>query len=196
MLKFFLIGFLGVFLPGPDMLLILRISLSSKIQNAFLTLFGILTGNFVYVIPVFFGISIYLKKFINYFLILGSLYLIYIGFSSLRIREQTFFKQLNVPNHYTNPYLLGLFTNLSNPKAMLYFASVLLPAFQMESSLFLLVSFFLGVISAFVSLIFIGVSISNWIESHLLYKIQIIFSILFIGYGITLFINGLNFFFK
>ncbi len=196
----FFIGFVGVWLPGPDMFLIFRTSINDGFRKAIYTLFGILTGNLIYILFVILGISLYLEKFINYILLFGSLYIIYVGFFSLKLKKDNLIiKNNSIKNHsnFTKKsyYLNGLMTNLSNPKAILYFTSVLLPAFYEEILLWNFVLFFIGVIFAFLSIIFIGVFLGNKIPNEFLYYINLVFSLVFIFYGLYLGFEAIQFLF-
>ncbi len=190
MLKFFLIGFLGVLIPGPDMLLVIRISLIEGIRKAILALSGIITGNIIYILPVIMGYIFFIKNYIPYFMILGGIYITYLGWLIFNTYELKNGRVMNFQNYY----LLGLFTNLSNPKAMLYFASVLLPALLESRNFYIpIIYFFVGVILAFLTLIIFANSFHQWIYKKTnLKKINIIFSAIFFVYGIYLIYTGIQ----
>lgn len=192
-LRFFLIGFVGVWLPGPDMFLVFKTSLNEGFRKALLILFGILTGNLIYIMPIIFGFYFYIKNFILFLLIPGSIFIIYIGISNL-VSIKNFENFIKKTHSYSNKnyYFIGLFTNLSNPKAMIYFSAVLLPAFQKEDLIVLfLLSFFVGVILAFLSIILIGILLLDWIKIWFIKFINIIFSFVFIFYGLFLLIQSI-----
>lgn len=193
-LQFFLIGFIGVWLPGPDMLLVFKISLNFGFRKALVVLLGILTGNIIYIMPIVLGFYFYIKNFINFLLIPGSIFIIYIGISNL-ISIKNFENFTKKTQNYSdkNYYFIGLFTNLSNPKAMIYFSAVLLPAFQKDDLviLFLLV-FFVGVILAFLSIILTGIFLTDLIKVRFIKFINIIFSFVFIFYGSFLLVQSIR----
>lgn len=194
MLEFFFIGFLGVWLPGPDMLLIFRTSINFGFKKAFWTLLGILTGNLIYLLPVVLGVYFYVKDFINYILFLGSFYILYMGVSSLRLKkdENLLKKEIDTKHSRSNDYVKGLFSNLSNPKAMLYFASVLLPSSRKEAFLIDIGFFLIGVILAFFSIIIVGIFLSNSIQDKYIHIINFVVSFIFIGYGLYMSMNAIK----
>jgi threonine/homoserine/homoserine lactone efflux protein len=192
MIKLFLIGFIGVLIPGPDMLLVVRTSMFYGYKKGIQVLLGILTGNGIYVLSVLLGFSVILNEFISYLFILGGLYIIYLSFQVLKIES------VEIPSENSkqaNFYAKGLFTNLSNPKAMLYFASILLPALMesLSNQFLLIFSFFVGVILAFLMLIFLGDFFYGLVQDKKnLKKTNYIFFIIFFIYGIYIIFLGVK----
>jgi len=192
MIKLFLIGFIGVLIPGPDMLLVVRTSMFYGYKKGIQVLLGILTGNGIYVLSVLLGFSVILNEFISYLSILGGLYIIYLSFQVLKIES------VEIPSENSkqaNFYAKGLFTNLSNPKAMLYFASILLPALMesLSNQFLLIFSFFVGVILAFLMLIFLGDFFYGLVQDKKnLKKTNYIFFIIFFIYGIYIIYLGVK----
>ena len=192
MIKLFLIGFIGVLIPGPDMLLVVRTSMFYGYKKGIQVLLGILTGNGIYVLSVLLGFSVILNEFISYLSILGGLYIIYLSFQVLKI-ESVVIPSEN--SKQANFYAKGLFTNLSNPKAMLYFASILLPALMesLSNQFLLIFSFFVGVILAFLMLIFLGDFFYGLVQDKKnLKKTNYIFFIIFFIYGIYIIFLGVK----
>jgi threonine/homoserine/homoserine lactone efflux protein len=192
MIKLFLIGFIGVLIPGPDMLLVVRTSMFYGYKKGIQVLLGILTGNGIYVLSVLLGFSVILNEFISYLFILGGLYIIYLSFQVLKI-ESVVIPSEN--SKQANFYAKGLFTNLSNPKAMLYFASILLPALMesLSNQFLLIFSFFVGVILAFLMLIFLGDFFYGLVQDKKnLKKTNYIFFIIFFIYGIYIIFLGVK----
>ncbi len=177
-------GFLGVWIPGPDMLLIFRNSYLYGKRKALLSLLGILTGNIIYLLPVFLGFVYIFEKLFPALFLLGGFYLLYTGviqlFSEIPIHSE------NLKNQNQNFYISGLLTNLSNPKAMLYFATILLPSLKnIENLLLNFTNFFIGVIMAFLSIIFLA-NILQKFFFRLFKFINIIISLFFIIYSVFL----------
>lgn len=189
MIQLFAIGFFGVWIPGPDMLLVLRTSIVSGKPAALKVLLGILTGNFLYLLPVLLGYSMILESLVPFFFLFGGMYLIFLsaGFRKLSRSE------LPVDNREEhNLYRKGLLTNLSNPKAMVYFSSVLLPALLAKSQLFLSFAvFFSGVISAFLMIILLGEKVRH-IFSRYSRVLGYVFFVVFFLYGISNMIQGIT----
>lgn len=192
MLELFLIGFIGVLLPGPDMLLIISTTLYHGSKKAIITLLGILTGNFLYILPVIFGSYFILYDLVPWIMILGGIYLIYVGFIIYKSKTQivqVYSSTIQELNHF---YWKGLLTNLSNPKAMLYFASILLPAL-LKHDVSYIVIFFIGVVLAFLTLILFSETMLFMLKNHRYVSYsKIIFGLIFIFYGFYIFFDGIK----
>ncbi|MCS7204810.1 MAG: LysE family translocator [Leptospiraceae bacterium] len=189
MWELFLIGFLGVYLPGPDMLLVIRTSLFYGRKEALIVLMGILSGNVIYLMPVILGYAIVVQEGIGFLFVFGGIFLIWMSFKIRKITEIDFSITKDTPKNF---YFLGLFTNLSNPKAVLYFSSVLLPSLlkNPKEQLFSILSFFVGVVLAFLSLILFHHWVKEFIKKYL--KIlNFVFFLLFFSYGMYFLVYGL-----
>ena len=151
------IGFIAALTPGPDIFFIIRNGLCYGLKEAILATIGILTGNLIYLFLVYIGLSIvgnnpYFQFIIGIF---GAVYL-------LRISILIFKEKVRLNNSCTmkkNSYLQGLFLNLSNPKAMLFFSIVITPFLGKNIKISLL-ALFSGIALAF----FIASVISSKIE--------------------------------
>lgn len=116
--------FLAVASPGPDTFIIIRQSLKYGRRGGFLTALGIGCGILIHSYLAIFGISSlifqfdFLKQII---IILGSVYLIYLGL--LSIFDKSKFQDKNT-NPKNNSYLVGLITNILNVKAFIFFVSI------------------------------------------------------------------------
>ncbi|RAX55215.1 hypothetical protein CCY99_00515 [Helicobacter sp. 16-1353] len=89
----------------------------------------------------------------------------------------------------TNPsggYLKGLFVNLSNPKAILFFG-VLYAPFMGKNLLSSLVLLFLGLVSAFMLVIIIGSFARKFITNHLFDIIDKVCGVVFLIFSLLLF---------
>ena len=141
--------FLAVISPGPDFTLILKQSVKNGKKSALLTSLGISIGILIHVFYCIVGISylistnIYLYTIIKY---VGAVYLLYLGFSSLRFK---FINQKNnsliygfFENSLQNSFLMGFLTNIFNPKATLFFLSLF--TFIIDSNTSLSIQVFYG----------------------------------------------------
>ena len=128
-------------LPGPDMLIVIRNSLRYGRLRGICTAFGVSTMMTTYcAIAVFFIAAIRSKyifvfKFVSSF---GALYLLYLAFMCwYNAKKFSFQKKMQVDAGETIPllkaYFLGAVTNLSNPKAVIYFISIM-PFFVQRAS--------------------------------------------------------------
>jgi len=159
----FFIGFIAAVTPGPDILLIIHTAINNSIKSAFKLLSGILTGNIIMIVVIFFGFSslgnnIYFQIFVSFF---GGLYLLYTAKNIFKNRKkETKADSLNINNLYKK----GLFVNLSNPKAIIFFSAVISPFIDRNSLIANLSSLFAGIVSAF----FIVIFITNYFKQNML----------------------------
>lgn len=130
---------LAVIVPGPDTFLILRLGVRER-RAAMLAACGIMIGNLVWTGASVLGLAALMRALpgaIPVMQALGSAVLVWIGVQSvlsglrtLRSRSQD---SAAAPAIRTTsrPLLLGIVTNMSNPKALLFFTALfsqLLPA--------------------------------------------------------------------
>lgn len=190
----FFVAFLAAITPGPDILLVLRESLKNGFLSAFKTLYGIATGWVIYIIILYLGFAHFLSNdFAQIGLgIFGGIYLLYLSF--LLFRSQPNQIDLNGTDSKESKklstkskYLKGLIINLSNPKAIIFFSAIVAPF--MEKNLILnLVLLFLGLNSAFLSVMFLASYFRNVLTNRLFDIIDKICAVMFLGFGIALLI--------
>jgi len=177
------IGFIAALTPGPDIFYIIRQGLCNGIKNALIAVSGILTGNIVYLSLVALGVGSigknpYFQMIVG---ILGGLYLIRISF--LIFKEQVHLnKSCDNSKHV---YKEALFLNLSNPKAMIFFAVVITP-FLSKNIMLSVLSLFFGIGSAFLLAAIVSSKIN--LNDKLLNTINKIASIVFFFFAIKLFL--------
>ncbi len=184
------IGFIAALTPGPDIFFIIRNGLCYGLKEAILATIGILTGNLIYLFLVYIGLSIvgnnpYFQFIIGIF---GAVYL-------LRISILIFKEKVRLNNSCTmkkNSYLQGLFLNLSNPKAMLFFSIVITPFLGKNIKISLL-ALFSGIALAF----FIASVISSKIElkEKSLNLVNKVIAIIFFIFSLKLFLLAYESFF-
>lgn len=115
---------LAVVSPGPDTALIIRQVAKGGRSSAYFAALGIGFGVFIHSVLASSGISLLLLSNANLKFIIslmGGLYLIYIGLSSLLP------KKINNEELYeydASSFLKGLLTNLLNIKALIFFVSL------------------------------------------------------------------------
>lgn len=112
--------------PGADSFLLLRSTVNGGLRAGLRTLGGIVTGNISWAILTISGIGLLVSRVaVAMFVlkILGGLYLVYLAAMSLRSGLRANSGQLTLAPTETKfgPYLVGLFTNLTNPKPLLFF---------------------------------------------------------------------------
>ncbi|MGE8561386.1 MAG: LysE family transporter [Acinetobacter sp.] len=130
--------------PGPDVLLIAKSSASTSRANTLKIIFGISVGIVVWVVLTLLGFTVLIEQFPwiqQVLMLIGGLFLARMGWAMLNgglktLKQETRLEdgqQLVVPDS-KNHFLLGLFTNLSNPKTLIYFSSVFSLALSSSAS--------------------------------------------------------------
>ena len=122
--------FIALISPGPDFAMVLKQSITYGKKASIYSSIGIGLGISVHVIYTLLGIGLIISKSIVLFTIikiLGAMYLIYLGYKSLRsdgftldeTKEQT---TQTISNKKS--FLVGFLCNALNPKATLFFVSL------------------------------------------------------------------------
>lgn len=202
---------LAVMSPGPDFLFVTRTAVSQSRAKAMAGVFGIVGGIVVWAGASFLGLQILFEKapwLQRGIAALGGLYLLWMGWQLLKSalskpkEEPSADPAQAAPSDpaegakpMAHPFLMGLFTNLSNPKAVIYFGSVF-SAFlgpdipdSVRWGIFLLVILISLAWFAFVALLF-GLPqlrrgyrrIGRWIDG--------LAGVLFVGFGGSLLWNA------
>ncbi len=120
------IDFLALMSPGPDFFMVLRNSLTKSFHAGIYTALGICLGTCICFAVGMFGIGGLVaqnKIVFMVFKIAGSCYLAYLGIRS--ILDRTTIEEPNIIsleiNHSLNEYFrIGLWCNLTNPKAFMF----------------------------------------------------------------------------
>ena len=126
------IKFCALITPGPDFFLVSQTAISRSRREAVFVVLGITVGVMFWAILALMGLNIIFEKMAwlkQILLVIGGIYLCWLGFQMLR---SAFSKQkvqntntpIDLPKTETKFFLKGLLTNLSNPKAVIYFGSV------------------------------------------------------------------------
>ena len=124
-----IIHLFAVMSPGPDFIIVVKQCNAYGRKFAILTSLGISLGILFHVSYCILGISIIQDNFffMSSVKILGGIYLFYVGLMSLISFEKVNsfkFDERNTKNTFTKSFFLGLFTNIFNPKATLFFISL------------------------------------------------------------------------
>lgn len=139
-----LIWLVAVAAPGPDMVLVLQQSIARSRRAGLLAALGITTGATIWLIGALFGLSALLQALpwlMTWLELLGGAMLMLIGATGLRSwraarrrgasEDVTTAQQQAVGrSRSTAPadaYVRGLVTNLSNPKAVVFFGAIFSP---------------------------------------------------------------------
>jgi threonine/homoserine/homoserine lactone efflux protein len=177
------IGFVAAITPGPDIFYVIRQGLCNGVKNSLIAVSGILTGNIVYLSLVAFGLS-GIGKNIYFQIIVGILGSIYLFKISIAIFKEKVHLNL-VCKRSKDIYKEALLLNLSNPKAMIFFAVIIAP-FMGKNIMLSCIVLFLGISLAFILTALISSKIK--IEDKWLNIINKFAAVLFFFFGIKLFL--------
>jgi len=146
-----ILGIFAVFspalmLPGPDFVVVVRNTMAHGRRNGVLTALGISIGIVLYAGLSVVGIATLLNQlawFGSVIRILGATFLTYLGINLLFTRHapRALESSSNTPSprpNARNPVFLGLLVNLTNPKAIVFFASIFSTAIRPSMSPLLL----------------------------------------------------------
>ena len=178
------VGFFAALTPGPDIFYVIRQGLCKGKNSALLAVTGILTGNIVYLTLVGIGLgslgkNLYFQGIVGF---LGGIYLLKISF--LVFNEKVIIEKSCDNFKKFEIYKQALFLNLSNPKAMIFFAIVVTP-FLSKNIMLSLISLFFGILAAFLFAAFFSAKIN--IEEKILNVINKISSLIFLFFSFSLF---------
>jgi len=130
--------------PGPDVLLIAKSSASTSRANTLKIILGISVGIVVWVVLTLLGFTVLMQQFPwiqQVLMLLGGVFLARMGWAMLNGGLKTLKQEANLGDGQQlaaadskNHFLLGLLTNLSNPKTLIYFSSVFSLALSSSAS--------------------------------------------------------------
>lgn len=135
-LSIMLLHFLAQMTPGPDVLLISQLAIRKNLRVAIYAVMGISLGIAVWIILTLTGLGVLLQQwawFQPLIMGFGAIFLAKMGWAMCSATLQTLKNPTNIFENTNEPqttlshgqYLIqGLITNLINPKALIYFASV------------------------------------------------------------------------
>ncbi len=111
--------------PGPGVFIVVSRSMSRGHKAGLITSMGIVCGDYVFILLAVFGLS-FLSHILGslFFVIkyLGAAYLIWLGISIMRAKNNTQKKEQH-KNDNRFDFLAGLISTLANPKAILFYVS-------------------------------------------------------------------------
>ena len=114
--------------PGPDMILVMRNTLTGSRRCGGLTALGVLTGNMVHIGYCTLGIALLLSQSpvaFNVLRVASAIYLVYLGVQSLRSANTTRAESEASPGRVpANAYWQGFVNNVLNPKGSLFYLGV------------------------------------------------------------------------
>ncbi len=136
-------------IPGPDMAYCMACGMSRKIKGAFFAATGIGAGGLILAVAT--TLVVYLSgnispRIFTYIQILGCIYLLYLGISILMSKVGDDADAPTIKRDYQNIFLRGVITNVSNPKALVFFLSFIPQFVPADSSNIVFTIFILGVL--------------------------------------------------
>lgn len=191
----FVVGLIGALTPGPDILFVLRNTISLGAKAGAFSLFGISCGWLIFIGLLYFGFAHLINGALpqGILSLIGGFYLFYISFLLFKKPKNAIDFDKNTPQAtkaiFYDFILKGFLLNLSNPKAILFFAVIIAPFMNHHLELSLLV-LLCGLFSAFILVIVLGVFFRQFINNALFDKIDKVCGIVFILFGILLFISS------
>ncbi|WP_160243297.1 LysE family transporter [Acinetobacter indicus] len=129
--------------PGPDIILIAKSSASTTRRNTIHIIAGISLGIVLWVVLTLLGFTVLVEQFPwiqQVLMLIGGLFLAKMGWAMLSgglrsLKQSSALEDVQAQSSaQKNYFLLGLFTNLSNPKTLIYFSSVFSLAFSSSAS--------------------------------------------------------------
>ena len=117
----------ALILPGPDFVAVVRSSMSRGTMAGLLTSVGVTIGLGLYASLSLLGLSAILVEYqwLSWLVrIAGGSYLVYLGLRLLWAKPRAVSVNAEGGSYDSNPLLFGFFVTLTNPKAMVLFASV------------------------------------------------------------------------
>ncbi|MEG0481495.1 MAG: LysE family transporter [Acinetobacter sp.] len=126
-----MLHFVAQLSPGPDVLLVAKSAASTTRANTLKIILGISVGVVVWVTLTLLGFTVLLKQWPwvqQVLMLIGGFFLAKMGYAMLKgginhLKQNTNLEGV-IEQQPKNYFLLGLLTNLANPKIVIYFSSV------------------------------------------------------------------------
>jgi RhtB (resistance to homoserine/threonine) family protein len=126
----FAIHVLAMISPGPNVLVVTQTALSDTRRAGIVTALGVAVGSTLWSSAALFSLSVVFAQFAWLYSglkLLGGMYLLYLGIKLWRTAEHSLVpsSSTHAPVHTDRQaFRLGLLTNLTNPKAVVFFGSI------------------------------------------------------------------------
>lgn len=132
LLAFSIISLMIIVIPGPDFFVVIKNTINESHTNGFMAALGIFCAHFIYSALATCGVVFILTSSYLVFTILkilGALYIAYLGVKSIISANQKISMRLNkkTTKEITlfNSYRQGFISTILNPKALLFYISIL-----------------------------------------------------------------------
>ena len=184
-----------VAIPGIGVITVISRSLTSGFFHGFVTTLGVISGDYIFILLSIYGLSTIASTMGPLFFTIkyvGVAYLIWMGIKTLRLKPKA--KSIESKNEFSwfKNYLVGLTTTLGNPKAILFYVSILpsfvdISAINTNEVVTLMFVITLAVLSVMLSYAFLASKASTLFKSTKLEKrINMTSGSLMIGAGTLL----------
>ncbi len=131
MLSLFVALVILAVIPGPGVFTVVARSMASGFSHGLVTVFGIVFGDYIFIILSLYGLSALASEMGGVFTFIkyaGAVYLIWLGIKLLLKKCSSVEVKPIVELSFLSNFTAGLVTTLSNPKAILFYVSFF-PAF-------------------------------------------------------------------
>ncbi|MDP9501097.1 homoserine/threonine efflux transporter [Bisgaard Taxon 45] len=205
MLNLIIVHFFGLISPGPDFFYVSRLAASNSRRNALCGVVGITLGVLFWALASILGLALLFHTtplLQGVVMSLGGGYLAYLGYLMLKNRQNVVFdqpteQQQNRQTSIQKEITKGLLVNLSNAKAVIYFASVmslvlvnLTQTWQIVSALLIIV-FETFLYFYVISIVFSGSRAKQCYSQYSRY-IDSISGVIFLLFGVYLIYSGIG----
>jgi threonine/homoserine/homoserine lactone efflux protein len=202
--------------PGADTFVLLRSTLRGGVKSGFLTMLGIYTGIVILSVLLISGVGLLIARApgaLFWLQIIGALYLLYLALRSAIAGFKLVSEHRGAQNQAVDiegaadvgktsklgPYVVGLLTNITNPKVLVFFLAFF-PQFlgQAESpalQLTFLCGIFIGVSAVWLVFIVLAAHAMRTIMTTVWFTITMEFVVaaVFLVLAVTLLASGLSF---
>ena len=148
-----ILNFIALISPGPDFAIVVKNSLIHSKKAGMVTVLGIVLGVIIHLTYIILGVGVIIAKNIwvlHGIKLLGILYLTSIGIKMMLVKadaKQTHLHlQQNSTTSCTQAFQSGLFANLLNPKAILFFIGIFTIVVDYNTPLIILCMYALAII--------------------------------------------------
>lgn len=161
--------------PGPDFAIVTRLSIVSGRKSGLWTATGVAVAIGIYTLISLLGLSLVLAALpglSRIIAIIGALYLAYIGIQCLRSNGTIPSSDLPAISKRKS-FITGFFTNILNPKAMLYFGSILSQVVTPDQNILHLTTIWLLIFTEsiiwflLVAMLFSSKTVLGWLKNKL-----------------------------
>lgn len=200
-----LLHFVAQLSPGPDVLLIAKSAASTTRANTLKIIAGISVGIVAWVVLTLSGFTVLVGQFPwiqQVLMLVGGLFLAKMGWAMFNgglksLKKVASLESDNESEATKNYFMLGLLTNLSNPKTLIYFSSVFSLALSssagtgLKTQLAIIIPIQTFLVFSLLMLILSMPKIKSLYQRSGAY-IDVISGLLFLGFAIWLWLDALK----